>query len=169
MFKTHSANSISFKGQTNLNHAEPAMETEKAKTNRKISLTVYCKETQVRGLPSKISFKLYTINSNFLQLISNLWATRAHACSHPHINIYVHCTHNTTVMMYNLVLFIHVILLMHDQYLALFFYFHDLHYILDWATYWRTGVYSGCKYKSSMCTIFSYTVYAHTVQMPSSV
>ena len=69
------------------------MKNEKAKTNRKISLTIYCKETQVRGLLGKISFKLYTINSNFLQLISNLWATWAHACSHPHINnTYVHCT-----------------------------------------------------------------------------
>jgi len=69
------ANSISFKGQTNLNSAEPVMGTEKAKTNRTISLTVYCKETQVRGLLGKISFKLYTVHTNFLQLISNLWAT----------------------------------------------------------------------------------------------
>jgi len=52
-----------------------AMENEKAKTNRKISLAVYCKDTQLRGLLGKINFKLYTINSNFLQLISNLWAT----------------------------------------------------------------------------------------------
>jgi len=37
------------------------MGAEKAKTNRKISLTVYCKETQVRGLLGKISFKLYSI------------------------------------------------------------------------------------------------------------
>ena len=109
------ANSISFKGQTNLNCAAPAIETEKAKTNRKISLTFYCKEVKVRGLLGKTSFKLYTVNSNFLQFISNLWATWAHACSHPHINTCVRCTHNTKVMIYNLVLFIHVVLLMHDQ------------------------------------------------------
>jgi hypothetical protein len=57
-------------GHTNLTHAEPAMETEKAKTNRKISLTIYCKETQVTGLLGKISFKFYTLNSNLLKLIS---------------------------------------------------------------------------------------------------